>query len=124
MKLPKIKGVEFLSVHLNFKVPIDVNLYDLGGIYLSRGERKFNLDTILSFTSFDYISMVCKLEVDLDWCPKDELCQYDLTIEDLMSDDLNASMYIGEEWEEEPQSITLFVRLNKTTTKAIELKID
>jgi hypothetical protein len=122
MKNKLIKGVEFLSVLIKFEVPIDRNLYDLGSLNLKCENRNFVLDVVKSFTNENNTEIECVVEVDLDTFPISEENNYQLTANDLMFN-AEGTLYIGTEYEEEPQVMTLFVKIGGTT-KAIDLKID
>jgi len=122
MKNPSIEGVEFLGVTINFEVPIERHLYDLGSLRLVSGNRNFVLDVVKSYTNEDETEIRCEVEIDTETFPINEENNYQLTATDLMFG-VNGTLYIGQEWEEEPQSITLFVKIGGMT-KAIDLKID
>lgn len=122
MEKPSIEGVEFLGVTIRFEVPIDRNLYDLGSLRLVSENRNFVLDVVKSFTNENETEIRCELEVDTETFPINEENNYQLTANDLMFG-VEGSLYIGQEWEEEPQSITLFVKIGGMT-KAIALNID
>jgi hypothetical protein len=123
MKNPSIKGVEFLSILIKFEVPIDRNLYDLGSVHLQKDGRNFVLDVCKSFTNEESTEIECLVEVDTETFPLGEDTNYKLTAVDLSSGIDYGSLYIGTEYEEAPQSISLFVKINGMT-KAIDLNID
>jgi len=123
-KKPFIKGIKFLNVTLSFDTPVNRNLYDLGSVRLENGERSFILDVCKSYTNEDNTQIFCELEVDTDTFPIGEESNYDLTEADLvLYKDTKGSLYIGDEYEETPDSITLFFKSGKTTI-AFDLQID
>lgn len=123
MENPKIDGVEILGVTLKFSVPVNRHLYDLGSVSLKSGERNFVLDICQSRTNEECTEIDCDLEIDTDTFPVDEENNYQLTAEDLMFG-TTGSLYIGDDWGEEPESITLFVKFEGGMTKAIDISIE
>ena len=119
---PKIEGVEFLSVVINFDTPIDRDLYDLGSVLLEREGRTFILDVCSSQLNDNEDSIKCFLEVDTEAFPLGVDTNYDLTALDIMKG-VAGTLFIGGDYDEEPTDITLFVKIGETT-KAIELTKD
>jgi hypothetical protein len=117
----EIEGVEFLGVTIKFNCPIERHLYDLGSVHLECEGRKFIVDVCQSYTNEASDEIECDVEVDTDTFPVDEDCMYDLTVEDLFVNKTTGTLYIGCEYEVEPDSITLFVKYGGMT-KAIELE--
>jgi hypothetical protein len=122
MKTPSIEGVEFLGVTISFEVPVDRDLYDLGSVQLEKDGRNFVLDVTESTLSDDEDEIECVIEVDTETFPVGEEYNYELMASDFVNG-LKGTLYIGDEYEEEPQYMTLFVKIGGMT-KAIELKID
>ena len=130
MTTPFIEGVEFLGVTVLFNSPVDRSLYDFGAVRLECEGRNFVLDVTRSVTSDERDQIDLFLEVDTDTFPIGEENKYDLTVFDL-KDGMNATLFIGNEWEEKPESMTLFVlsegmkrMKGMTMTIAIDLKIE
>lgn len=122
-KKPKIKGIKFLQVVLSFDTPIDRNLYDLGSVHLDCEGRTFILDVCQSYTNENRTEIMCELEVDTDTFPVGEESEYDLTAVDLVVNKTTGTLYIGDEYEETPDSVTLFIK-SGGLTKAIELTLE
>lgn len=123
-----ILGITFLDIEIKFDCPVDRNLYDLGSVSLQCDGREFTLDVVQSSMNDEEDTIFCKIEVDLETFPINEY-KYDLTAVDLIMNKTTGTLYIGEEYEETPDSITLFVKSNFTNdgngmTKAIKLEID
>jgi hypothetical protein len=123
MNKPQILGVEFLSIIVTFDCPVDRNLYDFGALTLECERRNFILDVCQSYTNEESTEITLELEVDTDIFPVDTEYNYELTKEDLFSSKLTATLYIGSEYEVEPDYMTLFIKSGETT-KAIDVKID
>lgn len=125
MKTPSIKGIKFLSLIIDFYCIVDRNLYDFGAVRLECDGRTFILDVVQSYTNDEnnHTTITCDLKVDLETFPKGKLydSNYDLEAIDFESSNLKACVYIGEDYEVEPDSITLFIKSGKCT-KAIEVK--
>ena len=115
------KGEVEVSVKITFNCIIDRHQYDLGIVTLERSSRGLHLDVVESYACDDdnHTTIFSILEFDeevLEDCPKD------LKESDLL--DLRvATMYIGSEWEVEPDSITLFI-ISDGSTRTIELEMD
>lgn len=122
MKNPNIIGVKFLTVLLKFEVPVNHVLYDFGVLTLEKDGRNFSLDSTSSTLSDDEMEIEIEVEVDTDVIQMGVNSNYDLTAVDIMNG-VKGSFYIGCEYEEEPTSITLFVKIGEMT-KAIDLEID
>ena len=123
MNEPQILGVEFLSILVTFDCPVDRNLYDFGALTLECEGRNFILDVCKSYTNEESTEIVLGLEVDTDIFPVGTEYNYELTKEDLYSSKLTATLYIGSEYEVEPECMTFFIKSGETT-KAIDVKID
>lgn len=118
----RIEGIEFLGVTIKFDMPIDRSLYDFGSVKLVCDDRQFILNVCMSYTNSNRNEIECDLEVDTESFPINEY-QYDITAVDLMLDRVKGTMYIGCEYEEDPTSITLFVK-HLNCIKAIELNVE
>jgi hypothetical protein len=123
MNEPQILGVEFLSILVTFDCPVDRNLYDFGALTLECEGRNFILDVCQSYTNEESTKVELDLEVDTDIFPVGTEYNYELTKEDLYSSKLTATLYIGSEYEVEPECMTFFIKSGETT-KAIDVKID
>ena len=123
MNEPQILGVEFLSIRVIFDCPVDRNLYDFGALTLECEGRNFILDVCQSYTNEESTKIELDLEVDTDIFPVGTEYNYELTKEDLYSSKLTATLYIGSEYEVEPDYMTFFIKSGETT-KAIDVKID
>lgn len=129
MKKPSIKNVIFLGIEIVFDCSVDKTLYDFGAVRLQCEDRTFILDVVSSTINDDESNIYLKLGVDTDTFPiAKESSLYDLTRGDLMSRKISGTLYIGENFHEEPDFITLFVKFINTDgsgcTKAINLDIE
>ena len=114
-------NVSFLGVEVKFEVPIDRNDYDLGRIVLENEGRNFALDVYQSYTNQENDTIFCDVHTDFDILSTDEY-NYQLSAEDLMFG-AKGTMFVGDSFEEVPQSITLFVKIGELT-KAIDLAVE
>lgn len=115
----KIDGVEIIG--------LEIELYgeqtlgdeiDLGALTLRSGEREYILDTIESSIAVQagMTNISVKLGEDREIFSE---CKYDLTSKDLMFG-VNGEFYINS-GDLVVESITLFVKFNDTSTKAIDI---
>lgn len=125
MKIPKINGVTFLRVELVFHCIVERDLYDFGSITLENDGRNYILDIVRSESTNDnnHTIIQCDVETDGDIFPLSDEFNYKLNITDLLDENLSSTIYIGEEYEIAPDSLTLFVQIAHMT-KAIDLIID
>jgi hypothetical protein len=119
MENPFIHNIEILSLNVVLVGKIDVET-DLGAVTISREGREYILDDVQSYSTFE--DGITSIETDLE--RDDELfsdCPYDITAEDLISDDLKVEFYISTE--NEIESMTLFIRIGGAygMTKAINV---
>ena len=119
MENPFIHNIEILSLNVVLVGKIDVET-DLGAVTISREGREYILDVVQSYSMFE--DGITSIETDLE--RDDELffdCPYDITAEDLISDDLKVEFYISTE--NEIESMTLFIRIGGAygMTKAINV---
>jgi hypothetical protein len=125
MKTPKIDNVEILGLTIVLYGETDnsPSVVDLGAVTIKREEREYILDVVQSYsTPKDGFTTI---ETDLE--RDDEIfdeCPYDITAEDLMSNDLVVEFYIASEFPIE--NMTLFVRFGGENgmTKAINVVED
>jgi len=121
-----IEGVQILSVELNFDCKVKRKDYDLGSLRLACDDRTFILDVVQSYTpeNGDKTIITCDLDVDLETFPVgtgDNESMYNLKAMDFWDSNLLATLFVGMEGDvEEPDSITLFVKIG-TTVKAINV---
>ena len=118
-KIPKLE-TEILSLDIVFYCRVDRTKYDLGGVYIEREGRKYAFDIVKSTQSEDGCTLSCELEVDEETFPMGDEYPYTLVDEDLnQSNELMIAVYIGCEYDVDPESVTLFVRKG-TCTIALE----
>lgn len=112
-----------LSVGIDFYCVVPREQYDLGLLTLKRSVRSLILDVTQSYTddSNNHTYITCDLEFDEEVIEGLD-SKSDLKESDLLGLD-EATLFIGDEFEIEPESITLFVKSNGST-RAIELEID
>lgn len=120
--LDKIESGEVeVSVVIEFYCVVPREEYDLGAITLKRSTRTLMLDVVQSYTNDEnnHTTIECDVEYDED--------VFNGKYRDLKESDLlgldEARLYIGHDWEVEPDSMTLFVK-SGGSTRAIELEID
>lgn len=115
------KGEVEVSLVIQFYCVVSREQYDLGSIMLQRSTRMLMLDVVQSYTNDDddYTTITCDIEFDEE---TSEGFKKDLKESDLLDLDV-ASLFIGDEWEVAPDSMTLFVKSNGST-RAIELEMD
>ena len=113
------KGDLQLSISIQFYCPIDRGLYDLGFLTLKKGNRSLYLDCCMSYYDKESYCIDVELEFDEDEIASCFETNHDLTITDLYNLD-EATLYIGCEYEIDPDSITLFAKQNGCT-RAIDL---
>jgi len=110
----QIKNVEFLSVEFSFYCEVPDGCLNLGILKLECQGRTFELDTVRSeWLHVDNGTTVrVDLEVDED---VSDTCKFDLTKEDMDSDDLKIDLWFDvteglEDGYVDPDSVTLFVK--------------
>lgn len=120
-----MKNVEFISVMVRVDGHIEASQYGWGAITLKRENRSYILDVVSSLSTIEDDCTIIGLKLEVDKETFDETyTKYDLTPEDLLADDLEATIFIGDEWTDEPHAMGLFVRFDDGLVKAINLKID
>jgi len=123
-----MKSVIFLGVTIIIDGKVDVNQYDLGAVTLECQGRSYIVDVVESSSEFANGQTVIECKVAVDTETFDEThTKYDLLPEDFFNKDLKASIYIGGEYEEEPESQTLFVKFESPVggmTKAVDLTLE
>ena len=94
--------------------------YDFGALTLKREDREFILDVVQSYTEVEGNKTKITLEVEPDEDAFDE-CPYDLTKEDLLSDDIFAEIFVDGTFENKIISITFFFEVDgKEYTISVE----
>jgi hypothetical protein len=118
-----MKTVKFLNVTIIVDGEVDVNQYDLGGVTLECNGRSYMVDIVKSNSLFINGGTIIECEVAED---RETLTEsnYDLLPEDFFNKDFKAMVYIGCEYEVEPESQTLFVQFEGGMTKAVDLALD
>lgn len=110
-------GIIFLGVALQFngstieEIDAARKTFDFGTLRLKKGDKEIILDSSLSTLEDNYTIFV-KLEEHTSLAEEDKDCKQDLT--DFSNLDI-AELYIGQEYDIEPDSITLFVVQGETT---------
>ncbi|GAG91223.1 unnamed protein product [marine sediment metagenome] len=121
-----MKNVEFLGVELDFYCKIDYTQYDMGSVQLKLDGRSYIVDVVRGEITYPNGGSLWSSEVEVDKETFDETyTKYDLTPADLMDSNLVATIFLGGDYEVEPESMTLYVKfLNEDgsgCTKAIDL---
>ena len=116
MNTTKINDIDVtqLSVVIDVYCIVPIDEYDLGALRLKRGDKDLILDVTNSVwdNSNHHTTITCSLEFDDDL---DDTFNNKLMLIDLYHLD-KATLYIGCEYEIEPESITLAIRNNGNTT--------
>ena len=135
----KIDGISILGLEIRFHCIVDSSLYDLGAVILQCEDRNYILDVVRSEINNEdnHTLIMCDVEVDEDtfkegsknFIGDGKVLKYDLVATDFMSPALTGTIYIGNEYEVEPESQTLFVKhINNEDscglTQAIELELE
>jgi hypothetical protein len=101
---------------------VEANLYDLGAITLQCEDRSYILDATSSYINKENGKTIFDTKVELDKETFDESCsRYDLTTADLFNPKLKATLFIGNDYEVEPESMTLLVTLESGDVYPIKL---
>lgn len=132
METPRKLGFSKVSVEIDFYCVVDRNQYDLGALRLEREGRTYILDVVQSYTSEEnnHTTITCDLAVDTETFPMgsgEDESLYNLTDLDFYYPDLTATLFIGSEYEVEPERIGLFIvkaTENGYSTKAINVEIE
>lgn len=109
--MENVKIIE-LSIFLDRIVEEPVGL---GALRMRREGRDYHLEVVYSSTygepnCGEATEIYCKMEIDTSIC---DFCKYDLTTEDLLSDDLVAEFFISSENEEfEVEKMLLIVEVD------------
>lgn len=120
-----MKSVIFLGVTIIIDGKVDVNQYDLGAVTLECKGRSYIVDVVESSSEFANGQTVIEAKVAVDKETFDEThTKYDLLPEDFFNKDFKGMVYIGCEYDEEPESQTLFIQFDGGLTKAVDLTID
>ena len=120
----KIDNVEILglTIVLYGEVKKDEDV-DLGSLTIARDGREYILDVCQSYTIFDggFTTISAELIKDEEIFGE---CPYDITAEDLMSNDLKVEFYIGGTFSANIENMTLFVKFGGENgmTKAIDVE--
>jgi len=114
-----MKNVNFIQAMINVDGYVDLLQYGMGTVTLELEGRSYILDIVSSVS--EHVGGVtiigCSLAIDKDEC---DSSKYDLTEVDLFDSNLKATIFIGDEYEDEPEHMTLFVKIGDMT-KAIDL---
>ncbi len=115
-------NTEELTVVVSFYCIVERNKYDFGTLQLKQGNKDLILDVWMTevCNENNHTKIRCSLHFD------DELdysFNNDLTFADLYEPFDSATLFIGYEYEVEPDSITLFIK-HEDNTKAIDLTKD
>ena len=110
-----------LSVELDFYCSVDRDTFDFGLVTLKKDGRSLILDVVRSTSSENGDTIYCEMEFDEELI-EDMDSKSDLRVSDLNNLD-EAIIFIGDEFEQEPDSITLFFRKNGCTS-AIDMNED
>jgi len=141
--MKKIKGINYLQVVMQFNVEIPQGSVNLGVVRLEREGRSFVLDTVSSEyigtienpdEEIPFTTILIGVEAGIEGDEELEASNFDLTREDILADDLKATLWWEEAVEvsegrfEEPESVTLYVgyydKLGWREVKEIKLELE
>lgn len=120
-----IDGVEILNATLVFDGKEEIGNLNIGALILKKEGREYLLDVTQTFWEFEnsQTTIECKLEADKELFDE---CKYNLTRADLHQ--LDSAEIFVDEFQEEPESMTLNVRFpnrdGSGMTKAINLTLE
>jgi len=124
MGVLKINDIDVtkLTVSISFYCVVEPIEYDLGSLQLKQGDKDLILDVVKSewYNENHHTEVICHLEFDSDLS---EDFKNNMLFADLYQKMDSATLYIGDEYEIEPESIDLAIRHNGNTTM-VELSID
>ena len=124
MGVLKINDIDVtkLTVSISFYCVVKPIEYDLGSLQLKQGDKDLILDVVKSKWNNEnhYTEVLCDLEFDDDLS---EDFKNNMSFADLYNKMDSATLFIGDEYEVEPNSIDLAIRDNGNTTM-VELSID
>ena len=130
LEMDKIEGrlnindidISNLTVEIDFHCVVEREKYDLGTLRLKQGNKDLILDVTQSYSNDDnhHTTIQCKLEFD---DTLDDSFENNMLLIDLYQKMDSATLFIGDEYEIEPESITLFI-VNNGNTTAVDLTID
>lgn len=102
---------------------VEANRYDLGAVTLECEDRSYILDATSSYINKENGKTTFDTKVEVDKETFDEsYSRYDLKTADLFSPKLKATIFIGHEYEVEPESMTLLVTLESGDVYPIKLE--
>ena len=108
-----------LSVVIEFYCVVPREEYDLGTLRLKQGDKDLILDVTQSFSDDNNNATTINAVLEFDDSIDDSF-KNNLTMADLYQPFDSATFFIGDSYEVEPDSITLFI-VNDGNTKAIDL---
>jgi len=124
MRKLKINDIDVtkLKVSIDFHCVVEPSDYDLGSLQLKQGNKDLILDITKSewYHQNNHTEVICYLEFDEDIS---EDFKNNMLFADLYQKMDSATLYIGCEFEIEPESIDLAIRDNGNTTM-VELNQD
>lgn len=128
MVTPRQLKFDKITVLLSFYCIVDRNLYDLGAVTMECDGRAYILDVAQSYTNEENnaTTITCDLVIDeevFEMGNEIDQCPYDLTEDDFYSPNFKATLYIGEEYEVAPESVSLFITRDGST-KAIDVTLE
>jgi hypothetical protein len=120
----KINNIDVtkLTISIIFYCVVEPEKYDLGSLQLKQGNKDLILDVTSTIWNNEnhHTEVICTLEFDKEL--SDDF-NNNMLFADLYNKMDSATLYIGTEYEIEPESIDLAIRDNGNTTM-VELSID
>ena len=104
-----------LVISIDFYCVVKPEDYDLGAVKLKLGKKDLILDIISTewYNQNKHTEILAKVVFDNEI---DEEFKNDITFNELYSKDLSGTVYIGTEFEIEPESISMAIKHNGNTT--------
>ncbi len=108
-------NINNLKIKIDFYCTVNRDLYDLGSLRLKQGDKDLILDVVMSYSNDDnnHTTIMCELAFDDSI---DDSFKNNMMLIDLYQRMDSATLYIGCEYEVEPESISLAIRVNGNTT--------
>lgn len=109
-------------IRIEFKQPVNREAVDLGALRICHTSgRQYILDITQSWTEDDYSITACATE-DFESFVRDiDDNPYDLTMDDIASGELGATLFVGTEDDNEVESITYDLTDNMSNVHATDL---
>ena len=125
----ELLGCKIFGIEIQIKGRVPIGAIDTGSVKLTREGREYILDTNSMELSTDgrSTSVLCRLEEDREVFSEEDGYRYDLVLQDLLAEDLKATMYLGSDErgfdEDDVCSVTLRIQHNEVY-RTISVSLD